>query len=320
MWRNLIMKKNKDVLVSVIVPNYCHAKFLDQRIECILNQTYQNFEMIILDDKSPDGGASKKVIEKYRDNPHVKHIVYNDVNSGSTFRQWDKGISLAQGEYIWIAESDDFCDLSFLESLVEQINLHETCSLIYCLSQQVDVDGNNLGHVRPFSNKFLKGCDFIRKYMCCENPVYNASSAIFKKSVAVSIEKDYMLYKGAGDRLFWIKIAEKGDVAIVNKPLNFFRQHNQKVTPQKTFDGTNLIEDKKTYDYLCSEGYLLSSVRNFFVKGYYLYLIEKTHLSSESIRIKLRYVWNNGKKGGCLQRLLGRLFVSIRYHGLNIYV
>jgi glycosyltransferase involved in cell wall biosynthesis len=74
-------------LVSVIIPNYCHSQFLVQRIESVLNQTYQNFEVIILDDCSPDAGASKAVIEKYRGNPHVSHIVYNEENSGSTFKQ-----------------------------------------------------------------------------------------------------------------------------------------------------------------------------------------------------------------------------------------
>ena len=105
-------------LVSVIIPNYCHAKYLDQRIQSVLNQTYPNFEVIILDDCSPDDGASRAVIEKYRFDPHVTHIIYNETNSGSTFKQWNKGFSLAEGELVWIAESDDFCEDMLLEKCI----------------------------------------------------------------------------------------------------------------------------------------------------------------------------------------------------------
>ena len=90
--------------VSVIVPNYNHAPYLRQRIESILDQSHQDFELILLDDCSTDG--SRDIMESYRGDPRVSHIVYNEANSGSTFRQWDKGIELAQGECVWVAESD----------------------------------------------------------------------------------------------------------------------------------------------------------------------------------------------------------------------
>ena len=72
-------------LVSVIVPNYNYARFLPKRLETILNQTYTNFEVIILDDCSSDN--SKEIIEYYRKNPHTSQIVYNTHNSGSPFKQ-----------------------------------------------------------------------------------------------------------------------------------------------------------------------------------------------------------------------------------------
>lgn len=307
------MKEKEFPLVSVIIPNYCHSKYLAQRIDSVLNQTYQNFELIILDDRSPDNGASKAVIEKYRDNPHVSEIIYNTENSGSTFKQWNKGISLAKGEYIWIAESDDYCELDILEKLVNQIQKHDTCSLVYCLSQQVDSNGSIIGkQIRMYKNRFLRGNEFIRKYMCCENPVYNASAAIFKKEAALRIDKGYMAYKGAGDRLFWIEIAEQGDVAIVNNPLNYFRQHNQKVTPKRTLDGTNLREAFDIYQYLKKNGYL-SVIRSCLVKGFYLHLIYKTKFESELIRENLFLIWNGGADPLKIRMFLGRFFVSLRY-------
>lgn len=75
-------------LVSIIIPNYNHARFLDERMTSVLEQTYQHIEVIILDGCSTDN--SREVIEKYRSNPKVRKIVFNDTNSGSPFRQWKK--------------------------------------------------------------------------------------------------------------------------------------------------------------------------------------------------------------------------------------
>ena len=68
--------------VSVIVPNYCHAPYLEQRIESILQQTFQDFELILLDDCSTDG--SREILERYRNHPKVSGIFYNERNSGRT--------------------------------------------------------------------------------------------------------------------------------------------------------------------------------------------------------------------------------------------
>lgn len=311
--------KQREIFVSVIIPNYNHARYLDKRIRSILNQTYQDIEIIILDDKSTDD--SRKVIEEYRKHPKVSHIIYNEENSGSTFKQWQKGIALAKGEFVWIAESDDYCETDLLISLIKQIQKHPTCVLAYALSQMVDQQDKFVGNrIRKHRNHFLKGKRFIQRYMCCENPVYNASSAIFSRKAALNISPLYMDYKGAGDRLFWIEIAEKGDVAVINRPLNYFRQHPNKVTPRKTLDGTNIMEDKRTFDYLLNGQYLDNRFRRYLVKGYYMYLIQSTQLSDESIRRKVLEVWNDGKQVCFMQRLLGRILVSLRYHGLYLYL
>ena len=76
-------------MVSVIIPNYNHAKYLEERIDSVLNQSYKDFEVIVLDDYSTDN--SKEVINKYAGHPKVSHIILNEENSGSTFKQWHKG-------------------------------------------------------------------------------------------------------------------------------------------------------------------------------------------------------------------------------------
>ncbi|TAE04306.1 MAG: glycosyltransferase family 2 protein, partial [Bacteroidetes bacterium] len=90
----------KNPLISVIVPNYNHAPYLLERIESILSQSFQDFELILLDDFSTD--QSKEVLKKYQNHEKVSHLLLNEKNSGSTFKQWNKGISLAKGKYIWL--------------------------------------------------------------------------------------------------------------------------------------------------------------------------------------------------------------------------
>src|ERR1700738_1634065 len=107
--------------VSVIVPNYNHARFLRRRMESVLRQTYRDFEVILLDDCSTD--ESRSILSEYAGDPRVR-LEFNEKNSGSPFKQWNKGVALASGEYGWIAESDDYADERLLERLVAVLD-HE---------------------------------------------------------------------------------------------------------------------------------------------------------------------------------------------------
>ena len=99
-------------LVTIIVPNFNHADYLTQRLESIFSQTYDNFEVILLDDQSTDNSLTilSDFAARY---PEKVRTIFNEVNSGGVFRQWEKGISAAKGDLIWIAESDDWASLIF---------------------------------------------------------------------------------------------------------------------------------------------------------------------------------------------------------------
>ena len=83
-------------LVSVVVPNYNYKRYLNLRIQSILQQTYQNIELILLDDASTDG--SEEVLSDYQDHAKVSHILLNEHNTGNPFKQWFKGMQLAKGK------------------------------------------------------------------------------------------------------------------------------------------------------------------------------------------------------------------------------
>lgn len=274
-------------LVSVIIPNYNHASFLDERIQSVLNQTYHNFEVFILDDNSTDN--SLEIIYKYKDNPHISQIVINEINSGSPFKQWHKGFELAKGELIWIAESDDSCENTFLEALVESFIEDPECVMAFCRSIMIDEDGNKLRPaIKGHGDEKMKGIDFIREYMSIGCETQNASSVIFKKDVALKMPSLYMECKGAGDRMFFAQIAEYGNVAIYDKQLNHYRQHGDNTTNMNFVKGINQREDKKIMDYLCSKGYadpIITKQRCFYyIENFiYLYPIESWKLKKEII-------------------------------------
>lgn len=234
-------------LISVIVPNYNHAKYLPQRLNSILQQTYQNIEVIILDDSSTDD--SKTVIENYRDNKLVSHIIFNKTNSGSTFLQWDLGIKKAKGEFIWIAESDDFCELNFLEELVSR--LQKNTVLAYAQSFFVD-DNDRI--IYQSSGDYIfeheNGEAYIKKHMLYKNALFNASMCIWKKSCYEFISPEFLKYKYCGDWIFWNELVMQGNVLISGKLHNFYRRHQETVSANAVKAGEALKEELSAINYL----------------------------------------------------------------------
>lgn len=228
-------------LVSVIIPNYNHASFLRQRIDSVLKQTFQDFEVIILDDCSSD--TSKDVIESYRLDEKISRIIYNDMNCGSPFLQWERGFDVAQGKYIWIAESDDWADEFFLENLVPELECDDKISFAFSDSIIVYEDHveNNPACNRDFTEE---GIHFAKTRMILENVVVNASAVVFRKSALNWIGKDYRSYRSAGDYMFWLEMCKQGKVFYKNKPLNFFRRDVNCVTLTNIKSGKS---DEETY-------------------------------------------------------------------------
>lgn len=259
------METNNNLKVSVIIPNYNHEPFLIERIESVLKQTYQNFEVIILDDCSTDN--SRVVIERYRYHPKVSKIVYNKTNSGSTFKQWQKGFNLAQGEYIWIAESDDVAHPDFLSELIAAINKGKDITLAASGITLIDEKNNVIGHEsisKCNKIRYYSGDEFIRENMLLGNHLFNASSALIRKDILTQIPKTYTTLKASGDYLLWIEIARLGNVVEIPYHLDYFRRSATTVTPRLYASGKAFEEAHIVFNRLEELG---------FAKGYYRHLI-----------------------------------------------
>lgn len=262
---------NEMIDVSVVVPNYNHAAFLRQRIDSILNQTFQNFELIILDDCSTDN--SKEIINSYAEHPRISHIIFNTINSGSPFAQWEKGINLAIGQYIWIAESDDWCEPSLLESLLEGIRKDEECVISYC--QLSCINGENKikwQSKHPLLSEIVDSQTFIRDFLAIKVSIFNASMAIFRKDIFQHVSEEFVTFKFCGDWFFWLQIARYGKVHISGKVLNYFRKHDKDVSGKAYKSGLNIIEEIKVTNWMYEEKLIDDSLyEKAFKKQYKAY-------------------------------------------------
>ena len=284
----------KHPLVSVIVPNFNHAPFLDERINSILNQRYDHFELIILDDMSTDNSAD--VINKYKNHARVSNVIVNEHNSGSPFKQWEKGFANAKGELIWIAESDDSCECDFLETLVREFERNENCVLAFCRSVKIDVKGGRLSE-DGFSNSFcVDGRSFIKKDLSRFNYIVNASSAVFARKTLTGMDRSYTNFRGCGDWIFWIEVAKCGHVSYVNKSLNYFRQHGTNTTSEQTRTGKGELEVIEVTNYLKKKNYIV--FKDYLrIQVVHIYSVRYGKLSavlSNEVKQEIIHGWGKG--------------------------
>ncbi len=231
------------------MPNYNHLRYLEERLNSILHQSFKNFECIMLDDASSDDSVI--ILKEYQSKDSRFKLVQNDINSGSTFEQWNQGISLASGKYIWVAESDDFSDLSFLDKLISRLEENNSLSLAYSQSiivnesSQVITSWNFDSSI--FDNSFsMDGIRFVTDYLLFSNVIPNASAVIFRRDLFEDVGRASPVLKSNGDWILWIKMLLKGDIYFESTPLNFFRKHDFSVTAiiNKSIDSNNTIYNR----------------------------------------------------------------------------
>lgn len=232
---------NKKPAVSVIVPNYNHEPFLGSRLKSIFEQTFRDFEVILLDDASTDNSLA--ILSEYRRYPDVQ-IVCNSVNSGSPFKQWIKGIDQAKSDILWIAESDDRSAPKFLETLLPAFK-NPNVKLAYANSHIMDerdaVVGDYLGTEYLTSLSRTKwSTDYeitaeqeINDGLGIKNTILNISAALVRR---FELEKEFRATLEnmhiAGDWYFIVQAIKDGKIVYVANKLNYHRRHSNSVIAQ----------------------------------------------------------------------------------------
>lgn len=247
--------------VSIVIPNYNYARFLDQRFRSILEQTWQDYEIIFLDDASTDDSVT---LAKDRFGSRIKEFVVNASNSGNPFVQWNRGVRLARGEFVWIAEADDSCTPDFLERMLAAISRAPSIGLAYCNTTPIDIEGNILdkdfflNYVSTLDTQRWHG-DFqthgateLRQFMAKRNTITNVSGALFRREAYEKTGGAPEDMRMCGDWLTYCRILREWDVAYLSTPMNFHRQHPAKHTQNSVLDLTYFREFLAVQDYVAA--------------------------------------------------------------------
>lgn len=249
------------IKISVVVPNYNYSNYLYQRVYSILNQNYKIHELIILDDASKDNSLFyiKQIEQKISGFVNVK-VVVNDINSGNAFSQWQKGINLATGDYVWVAEADDYAKKNFLNEVVSPLKKNNNIVISYANTGFIDsngyitknslVDQIDILKTNHWNASYVnKGISEINCYSYLNCTIPNVSGTIIKKGNYDEIFESAKKFHQSGDWFTYLNILNLGDISFINKTLNYYRVHGNNIS--QTFDKkAHILEIQRIYKFV----------------------------------------------------------------------
>ena len=196
-------------LVSIIMPSYNTASFIEETIQSVLNQTYTNWELIIVDDCSTDN--TNEVVDTIKD--CRIHYLKNEKNSGAAISR-NKALREAKGQWIAYLDSDD---LWMPEKLEKQIKFMEENGYVFSYTnyEEIDVDGYKTGVKVTGPKKITKTGVFNYCWPGCLTVMYDAN-----KIGLIQIED----IKKNNDYAMWLKVCRKADCYLLDEILGQYRK------------------------------------------------------------------------------------------------
>ena len=223
--------------VTAIIPNYNHAHFLKERVRSVVNQTYEHIEVIILDDCSSD--ESRDIIKLLAQQcSRPVQVCFNDSNSGNVSAQWKRGIEMASGDLIWICESDDFCELDFLEHIVAHF-ADLSVTMAFGNIQFCDAEGGPMPGMDSFRalceptldwsvNIKRPAFEWFCNVLGVQNVMANVSGCLFRRqNLPDAVWQEALTYRIMGDWFLYSRIAGGGQIVYEPRSTAFFRQHGK---------------------------------------------------------------------------------------------
>ena len=214
--------KNSDLkLISIAMCTYNGAKFIEEQLSSILNQTYKNIEIIITDDGSSD--KTIEIIKKYQQNDKRIRLYQNEKNLGFV-KNFEKAISLCLGEYIALADQDDIWKLNKLEMFSMEIkdNL-----LIYSDTDLIDKNSVTINKqlIRPRSNLVSGRCNKAFVFYNCAS----GNTMMFKKEL---LNKILPIPEKISYHDIWIVFIASsiGNITYTEESYTYYRRYSEQVT------------------------------------------------------------------------------------------
>lgn len=220
--------------VSALVPSYNHGRYIRERIESILNQTYSNIELIVIDDRSDDD--SHGIISELQGQYGFQYL-RNERNSGTPFAAWERICTLASGDYIWVCESDDVAEPSFVETAVASLAADPRAVMFYSSSHIINEASEIIGHTDSYFHDIWKqtrwdadftadGFSELIQFQLRGQTLPNMSSALFTASAFRAAYSPFLKrLRLTGDWLFVGDVLKQGKVVFKRATLSRFRKH-----------------------------------------------------------------------------------------------
>lgn len=229
-------KRNAKPVISVIVPVFNASRYLQAALESILNQTYKNFELIVIDDGSTDN--SYQIAKSLARTDSRLHVFKNKKNL-NIIATLNRGVKLTRGQYIARMDADDIALPERLKIQLRYLRTHPETIVVGSNCYTIDQENNFIGFKRfPLSNKAIKSMIFLINPM--QHPTMLINTSLLPKNF--SWYNTNLVHAEDLDLLF--RLAKIGRVKNLRKPLLFYRLHLNSKTfkdPRKNYEETKVI-------------------------------------------------------------------------------
>ncbi|WP_158538123.1 glycosyltransferase [Corallincola holothuriorum] len=211
------------VSVSVIIPAYNREAYIEETINSVLYQTFQNFELIVVDDGSTDN--TRNILESF-DDERISILEHPGRANKGQSAAINLGLKHAKGEFIAILDSDDYWLPEKLEIQVAYLQQHNDIGLVYANGTAVDPNRN---HLYPIYNEDHRECsDPGRVLKDCY--FFVPTNSLVRSEVIRKVGEFDESLRAAQDHDMAIRIAETTKLAYINTPLFAYRRHPESIS------------------------------------------------------------------------------------------